>query len=144
MMMRPTSTSVFPSMITLNNRPLNVDNITPKRELQDASGKASAVNFAELMKGKEQALDPAKMEAHQNVKAHTVLRSNGNIVAIQWSDGGTDLRGTNKSGFSIFNESDGPDERVRKLMKEFGNSVSMERYVGRSDAPTRAALEKMR
>ncbi len=143
-MTRPTSAAIFPSTITLNNRALNVDNATPRRELQNAAGKASSISFAELMKGKEQALDPAKFEAHQNVKAHTVLRSSGNIVAIQWSDGGTDLRGATKSGFSIFSETDSADERVRKLLKHYGNSVSVERYNDRSDAPTRDSLEKLR
>lgn len=144
-MVRPTSPTAVPANLTLFNKPLTIDRNFSTPPLQNATGKINTMSFDEVLKLKEQKIDMAKVEESKNTKAHTILRQNRNIIAIQWSDGGTDIRGNSiKSSPSFFNGNDSPEMRVRKMVEYLKGNVTVERYDGRADAPTRSMLEKMR
>ncbi|MCW2248790.1 hypothetical protein M2352_004450 [Azospirillum fermentarium] len=99
--------------------------------------------------GLAEANDPAKIAAYKSVKAHTVVRMNGEIVAAAYRDGTADYHrnaafiGLDAATYA--NQLAGPQGRdymVNAIMKKLGNRAVEERYGETGWAPNRGAIDK--
>lgn len=122
--------------------------VKPVRATSDPDVVKNAVAVVERMKAEP---DPAQTAQFLATQAHSVLRKDGQIVAIQWRDGTTEVRQPTgrpwdkerliQQGMSAgMSKGQMNDLYVHDLAKTLGAGVSVERYDGRSDAPTRGEL----
>ncbi|MBP2301184.1 hypothetical protein [Azospirillum picis] len=85
------------------------------------------------------------------VQAHSVIRKDGRIAAIQWRDGTTEIRSPGGQGWDKerlirqglatgLSKDELNDLYVRDLARTLGAGVAVDRYGGRADAPTRGEL----
>ncbi|WP_200198080.1 hypothetical protein [Azospirillum endophyticum] len=84
-------------------------------------------------------------------QAHSIIRKDGQIAAIQWRDGTTEVRRPTDNPWdkdnliqrglsSGLSKEQMNDLYVRDLAKSLGAGVTVDRYDDRNDAPTRGEL----
>ncbi|BAI70936.1 hypothetical protein AZL_002980 [Azospirillum sp. B510] len=126
----------------------NMIPVNPARAAPDPDVIRNARAAMERMKAEPDAAQTARFFA---TKAHSVLRRNGEIAAIQWSDGTTEVRKPTgqpwdkerliQQGMSSgLSQGQMNDLYVRDLAKTLGAGISIDRYDGRADAPSRRDL----
>ncbi|CAO3418158.1 hypothetical protein [Azospirillum endophyticum] len=122
--------------------------VSPARAAPNPEVIKNARAAMERMKAEPDSAQTAQFLA---TKAHSVLRRNGEIVAVQWRDGTTEIRKPTgqpwdkekliQQGTSAgLAEGQMNDLYVRDLAKNLGAGVSIDRYDGRTDAPSRGDL----
>lgn len=99
--------------------------------------------------GLAEANDPAKIAAYKAVKAHTVVRVNGEIIAAVFRDGSSEYyKNSAFVGLDVAeyaNKLPGPQGRdyiVNALMKKLGSGAVEERYGETGWAPNRGTIRK--
>lgn len=122
--------------------------VSPARAAPDPDVVRNARAAMERMKAEPDSAQTAQFLA---TKAHSVLRRHGEIVAVQWRDGTTEVRKPTgqpwdkerliQQGMSAgLSQGQMNDLYVRDLAKNLGAGVSIDRYDGRADAPSRGDL----
>lgn len=122
--------------------------LTPARASSPPDVFRSAQSAMDRMKQEPEAAANAQFLA---TKAHSVIRRNGEIVAVQWRDGTTEIRKPSGQAWdkekliqqgqsSGLSKGQMNDLYVRDLVRTLGAGVTVDRYDDRSDAPTRGEL----
>lgn len=122
--------------------------VTPARAISSPDVVRSIQSAMERMKQEPNAAANAQFLA---TKAHSVIRKDGEIVAVQWRDGTTEIRKPSGQAWdkerlikqrqsSGLSKEQMNDLYVRDLTRTLGAGVTVDRYDDRSDAPTRGEL----
>lgn len=142
--MRPAVEGPLPASL-----PYQILKKPPAIELPPDLAQLLKTNHARIEAMEKLRTDPAFIAKDRAVEAHTVFRSaNGKIAAIQWQDGQTEIfdrkgYGWDKSAVETKARADGLDDRgvldafARDLERVLGPGMTVERYSGDANAPTR-------
>lgn len=121
----------------LNNAVSSLRRIVPSfKPMQADTSKLS--NISELQAQKNALNDPSEIARFRDVKLHALIRKDGEVIAVQYQDGMTELHGIAEKWKP---KTDSKDGRVQDLVNFLGAGVTVERFAGRPDAPTRGQYE---